>query len=237
IPFLAVLWVLAAWGATAATTQFGWLLNLPGPDDTTYTINLGPLAVISVGMLLAAFIDGYAFKVPNWVTLSLVMSGWYIGLLHDFGSFAIPGITPGLYGGFLSAFGLTVLGFALLFPALFIGGMGQGDVKMTMGFGSWLGAYFGFWLGASVLWWSFAVGVLIGGVFGVVIMLLRGRLDKNVSNAKEIMIDLQVLAMQGHEAARKRANARRPEWWRLPYGVPLCAGFLGYLWFIFFVNV
>ena len=26
-----------------------------------------------------------------------------------------------------------------------------------------------------------------------------------------------------------RANQRRPRWHRLPYGVPLCIGFLGYL--------
>ena len=37
----------------------------------------------------------------------------------------------------------TLIGWVLLFPALFIGGMGQGDVKMQMGFGSWIGATFG----------------------------------------------------------------------------------------------
>jgi len=30
-----------------------------------------------------------------------------------------------------------------------------------------------------------------------------------------------------------RANKRRPRWHRLPYGVPLCIGFLGYLVWIF----
>jgi prepilin peptidase CpaA len=186
-------------------------------------------------MLLAAFIDGYAFKVPNWCTLSLVVSGWYIGAIHDLGGTIVPGFHPAATGGVLAAIAGTMLGFALLFPALFIGGMGQGDVKMTMGFGSWICAYFGFGVGGWVLWWSFAIGVLVGGVFGLVMMALRRDFHKNISNTREIITDLQVLATQGPEAAAKRANARRKHWVRLPYGVPLCVGFLGYLWYLLFL--
>jgi prepilin peptidase CpaA len=229
IPFLAVLWAAAAWAASAAVAHFGWHLTV---DDQAF--NLGPLAVICGGMLLAAFIDGYAFKVPNWCTLSLVVSGWYIGLLHDLGGQSIPGV-PGGGGGLGAAVAGTALGFAFLFPALFIGGMGQGDVKMTMGFGSWVAAYFGLGTGAWVLWWSFAIGVLVGGVFGLVIMALRRQLHKNVSNFREIMTDLQVMVTAGPGKAAERANSRRKDWWRLPYGVPLCVGFIGYLWYSFFV--
>ncbi len=215
VPLIAVLWVAAAWAASAAVEAFGW--HVKG-------FNLGPLAVIGFGMLLAAFIDGYAFKVPNWCTLSLVVSGWYLGLLHDCGVGAIPGI-----GGFGAAFAGTVVGFVLLFPALFIGGMGQGDVKMTMGFGSWVAAYFGLAAGVEVLFWSFAVGVIVGGVFGLVIMVLRRQLHKNVRNFREIITDLQVMVTAGPGKAAERANSRRKDWWRLPYGVPLCVGFIGYL--------
>ena len=182
-------------------------------------------------MLLAAFIDGYAFKVPNWCTLSLVVSGWYLGILHDCGVMAIPGASPGVYGGFASALAGTVLGFVLLFPALAIGGMGQGDVKMTMGFGSWVAAYFGIGAGAEVLLYSFAIGVIVGGVFGLVIMALRRQFYKNMSNFREILRDLQVMVTAGPGKAAERANTRRKDWWRLPYGVPLCVGFIGYLAF------
>ena len=94
IPLIAVLWAAGAWVASAAVAQFGWYLTI---NETA--INLGPIAVICAGMLLAAFIDGYAFKVPNWCTLSLVVSGWYIGILHDLGVMAIPGLTAETYGG------------------------------------------------------------------------------------------------------------------------------------------
>src|SRR5262245_9921265 len=44
-----------------------------------------PVALLCLGMIVAAVIDGVKFKVPNWLTLPLVLSGWAIGLLHDFG--------------------------------------------------------------------------------------------------------------------------------------------------------
>lgn len=230
IPLIAVVWAAAAWAASAAVAATGLYLTI---NDVP--INLGPIAVICGGMLLAAFIDGYAFKVPNWCTLSLVVSGWYIGILHDLNVMTIPGLTGEVYGGLGASIAGTALGFVFLFPALFIRGMGQGDVKMTMGFGSWVCAYFGLKDGAWTLWWSFAVGVMVGGVFGLVIMVLRRQLHKNAANFREIVTDLQVLVTAGPAKAAERAEARKKDWWRLPYGVPLCVGFLGYLWYAFFL--
>ncbi|MCZ2343409.1 MAG: A24 family peptidase [Bacteroidales bacterium] len=234
IPAIALLWVLAAWGVCHLLQESNGLFVRHG-----HSVNLGMIVVIAFGMLLAAFIDGYAFKVPNWCTLSLVLSGWYIGILHDLGYYdLIPGLInppadPVFCGGFLAALAGTTVGFFLLFPALFVGGMGEGDVKMTMGFGSWLGAYFGTGLGIKILFWSFAVGVIVGGVFGVVIILIRNRIRASLANTRAIGEDLRIMATEGHEPGVRRANARRKEWIRLPYGVPLCVGFLGYLYFWF----
>lgn len=220
VPLIGLAWVALAWVA-----QLIWTAAAPG------TLNYGPMIVLAAGMILAAVIDGWAFKVPNWVTLSLVVSGWYVGLMHDFGLDFVPGFNPeaGMSGGIGGALVGTVLGFALLFPILFIQGMGQGDVKMQMGFGSWCGALFGMGVGASVVLWAFCVGVLVGGVFALVMMLLRGQFGKNKENFKAIFGDLQTLFTKGAKPAADRANSRRPNWVRLPYGVPLCVGFLGYL--------
>src|SRR5262245_46349181 len=74
MPLLALLWVVAAvvahqvWAAVSPTG-----------------LNAGPLVVVCAGMILAAFIDGWALKVPNWVTLPLILSGWMLGLSHDLG--------------------------------------------------------------------------------------------------------------------------------------------------------
>jgi prepilin peptidase CpaA len=62
-----------------------------------------------------------------------------------------------------------------------------------------------------------------------VMMALRRQFHKNVQNAKDILVDLQVMMTMGPKVAADRANSRRKDWVRLPYGVPLCVGLLGYL--------
>ncbi|MGL4420526.1 MAG: A24 family peptidase [Gemmataceae bacterium] len=224
VPLIAIAWALAGY-----LSHFAWAAVAPEG-----TPNFGPVAVLCFGMVLAAFIDGYAFKVPNWLTLSLVVSGWYLGLAHDLG------ITEAGFGGIGQALLGTFIGFIALFPALFIGGMGQGDVKMTMGFGSWCGAYFGAQYlcpngeivsATGMIWWSFCVGVIVGGIFGIVMMALRRQLHKNASNFGAIANDLKTMFTHGPKKAAEQANSRRADWVRLPYGVPLCVGFLGFLWY------
>ena len=213
IPFIAVGWILASflchhvWKAVA-------------PDSTNYA----PLLVVCFGMVLAAIIDGWAFKVPNWLTLSLVVSGWALGGLHDL---SVP--VDGGVGGIAAALLCTAVGFFLLFPLLAIVGMGQGDVKMLMGFGAWIGAYFGGKEAVLILVWAFCLGAVFGGVCGLVMMVARRKFKKNLSNFREIAVDLKVLATVGPSAAAARSSSRRPGWDRLPYGIPLCIGFLGYL--------
>lgn len=223
IPLIAVGWVVAS-------LVLWKLLGAVAPSASYY---VAPVIVVCVGMILAAVIDGWAFKVPNWLTLSLVMSGWYMGILHDFG---LAGAGTNV-GGIGSALLGTLIGWALLFPALFIGGMGQGDVKMQMGFGSWIGATFGIvnGEGGMIILCSFAVGVLVGGVFGIVMMAMRRQFHKNIQNTKDILVDLQVMMTMGPKRAAERANSRRKDWVRLPYGVPLCVGLLGYLGYRFFL--
>ena len=93
-----------------------------------------PLWFLSVAMVVAAVIDGWKLKVPNWLTFPLILSGWLLGLIHDFGW-----LTGS--GGIGASLAGTALGFALLLPVYAIGGMGAGDVKMQMGFGAWVGAF------------------------------------------------------------------------------------------------
>jgi len=223
VPLIAIVWTALAVAAYAA-----W--NALQPAEPTMP-NLGSIIVLCCGMVLAAVIDGWAFKVPNWLTLSLVMSGWYLGILHDCGV-----VADGGGGGLGSALLGTALGFALLFPMLFIQGMGQGDVKMQMGFGSWCGAFFGINAGSTVILWGFLIGAIIGGIFGLVIMGLRRQFYKNGENFRAILVDLQTLVTDGPSTAAARANSRRASWVRLPYGVPLCIGFLGYLWYDLFLK-
>ena len=127
---------------------------------TFFSLNHWPLWFISASMIVASVIDGWKLKVPNWLTFPLVLSGWALGLLHTCGLF-----TDWTGGGDVTAsLAGTALGFLLLFPVYSVGGMGAGDVKMQMGFGAWVGAFYGLWNGLFVVFWAFCLAVVIGGV-------------------------------------------------------------------------
>ena len=188
-----------------------------------FTLEYWPVHVICIGMIAAAVIDWWKFKVPNKLTFPLIITGWLLGLANNFG------LDAGA-GGIGSAVFGTFLGCALLIPVYAIGGMGAGDVKMTMGFGSWMGAFYGISTGADVIFWAFCVGVIVGGVIGLGMILARGQFRQNAQHLREILGDM--FKSSGIGEIADKANARRPRWHRLPYGVPLCIGFLGYLMYI-----
>ena len=182
-----------------------------------------PIVVICIGMPAAAVIDWWKFKVPNKLTFPLILTGWLLGLVNDFGLGAGEGgIGSALFG--------TFLGCALLIPVYAIGGMGAGDVKMTMGFGSWIGAFYGIEAGADIIFWAFCTGVIVGGVIGLGMILARGQFRQNAQNLRDILGDM--FKSSGISEIAEKAKSRRPRWHRLPYGVPLCIGFLGYLMYI-----
>src|SRR6266852_4698507 len=127
-----------------------------------FTVAKWPLLFLSAAMIVAAVIDAWKFKVPNWLTFPLVLSGWSLGLIHDLGLFAGTGA-----GGIAASLAGTVLGFALLLPVYAIGGMGAGDVKMQMGFGAWVGAFYGLWEGLKVVLYAFCAAGIIGGILAL----------------------------------------------------------------------
>jgi prepilin peptidase CpaA len=191
-----------------------------------------PLAFVCAAMIVAAVIDGWKLKVPNWLTFPLILSGWLLGLLHNFGvlteSTGVGGIGASLAG--------TFLGMALLFPVYAIGGMGAGDVKMQMGFGSWVGAFYGVDSAAEpsahpgALWIiliAFCAAVIVGGFIAAGMILVRGQFRRNLDNTRAILGDLVHAGGVGKVAAN--AKERKSRMHLLPYGIPLCIGFVGYL--------
>ena len=130
-------------------------------------------------MILAAVIDGIAFKVPNWLTLSMILAGWGIGALNSFGLTVGPGPIEAAFRGDFPAsggVGASLLGSlvvaGLLFPVFLIGGMGQGDVKMQTGFGAgqrqrYYGSHEGLW----TIVYAVCAGYIIGGILGLAMMV------------------------------------------------------------------
>ena len=115
-----------------------------------------PVWLLSVVLVVAAVIDGWKLKVPNWITFPLVVSGW----IYSTAYFGWEGLGWSLLG--------TVVGLALLLPAYAIGGMGAGDVKLLAGVGAWV------W--ATTTLYAFCVSAVVGGVIAVAMVLLATRL-------------------------------------------------------------
>jgi Flp pilus assembly protein protease CpaA len=94
------------------------------------TGNIVPAVVVSAAVIIGAVSDLRGFRLPNRLTLPLVLSG----LLWHLACGAADGLTR-------SACGLLIASLPLL-PAWAAGGMGAGDVKLMSGIGAWLGALF-----------------------------------------------------------------------------------------------
>jgi prepilin peptidase CpaA len=118
-----------------------------------------PLSVIgwaAAFLFLAVASDLRFHRIPNWLTLPALL----VALL------ASPWV--GATSGPLEAALGAALGFALLVGPYALGGMGAGDVKALMVLGAWLGPEATF--GAAI--WA----VIAGGVFGLMMLALRGEL-------------------------------------------------------------
>lgn len=188
----------------------------------SYILSHWPLTFICAAMIVAAVIDGWKLKVPNWLTLPLILSGWVLGLLHSFD------LLPSTGGGGIGAsIACTALGFALLLPVYSIGGMGGGDVKMQMGFGAWIGAFYGASEGLGIVFKAFCLAAIIGGVLALIMILARGQLRRNLTNTQSILRDL--FGSSGIGEVAEKAGQRKPTMHLLPYGIPLCLGFISYL--------
>ena len=193
----------------------------------TAFVNNWPVWAVTITLIVAAWIDGKQLKVPNWITFPMILCGWaycfYAGTQNGMGPWTALGYS--LLG--------TVVGLALLLPAYMIGGMGAGDVKMQMGFGAWIGAFYGLTAteghpGAlSVLFWAFCLAAVIGGVLALLMIAVRGQYRRNLDNTRAILTDL--VKANGIGQVADKAAERKPRMHLLPYGIPLCLGFVSYL--------
>ena len=167
----------------------------------------GVCIVISVVLVVAAVIDGYKLKVPNWITFPLVISGWIAsGLL-----FGWSGLGWSLVG--------TVVGLLLLLPAYAIGGMGAGDVKLMAGVGAWL------W--GMVTFYAFCVSALVGGVIAIAMVLSRRQWGHHQAQFTALLSEFFVV--RDPTKLSEMAAERKSTMMLLPYGIPIAIGTIAYL--------
>ena len=162
--------------------------------------------LVTLTLVVAAVIDGIKLKVPNWITLPMIASGWIFNLA--IGGWA--GLGWSLVG--------TAVGLALLLPAYAIGGMGAGDVKLLAGVGAWVQA--------EATFYAFCWSAIIGGVIAVAMVLARNGWRKHKDQF--LMIFTEVLTIGSPSELSAIAAERKSSMMLLPYGIPIAIGTIAY---------
>ena len=165
-----------------------------------------PVWLLSAVLIVAAVIDGWKLKVPNWITFPLVLGGWIYSTVY----FGWEGLGWSLMG--------TVVGLLLLLPAYAIGGMGAGDVKLLAGVGAWVGA--------SVTLYAFCVSAVVGGAIAIAMVLWRR--DWYHHLYQFWTITSEILEVRDPNALSTIAAGRKSAMLLLPYGIPIAIGSIAY---------
>jgi prepilin peptidase CpaA len=156
------------------------------------------------GILLASWIDYAQRRVPNWLNLALIVVGFVVQGMF----FGTAGLTVAFWG--------MMTGFGLLIVPWMMHGMGAGDVKLM--------AAIGVWMGAGLTFYSFALGVVFGGVTATIMILSTGRLRMACGNLGVIMAKCSNRATLFSEFGSAKSFGSTSQ--LLPYGVPLTGGTL-----------
>lgn len=165
-----------------------------------------PIWFLTAALVVAAAIDGWKLKVPNWLTYPLIVSGWvYSGL-----AFGWAGLGYSLLG--------TLVGLGMLLPLHAIGGMGAGDVKLLAGVGAWV------WTMTTA--YSFCFSAIIGGVIAVGMVLWKHGWQKHQSQFW--MILGEITTIRNPERLAAIAAERKKTMLLLPYGIPIAIGTILY---------
>ncbi len=162
--------------------------------------------LVTVTLVVAAVIDGWKLKVPNWLTFPMILAGW-----------AFNCYTGGWAGLGWSLLG-TAVGLGLLLPAYAIGGMGAGDVKLLAGVGAWVQA--------EATFYGFCWSAVIGGVIAVAMVLLRRGWQKH--KTQFLMIFTEIMTVGSPSELSSIAAERKSSMLLLPYGIPLAIGTIAY---------
>ena len=165
--------------------------------------------LVTIVLIVAAVIDGYELKVPNWITFPFILTGW----AYSTYAFGWEGLGWSVLG--------TVVGLGLLLPAYAIGGMGAGDVKLMAGIGAWM-----FCMHTV---YAFAATAVVGAVLAVGMVLCRRAWKRH--SAQFMVILNEIMVIRSPEQLSAIAAQRKPSMLLLPYGIPIAIGTIGYfLW-------
>src|SRR5688500_10001584 len=151
----------------------------------------------------AAVVDLRERRIPNWLTLGLLLSG----LAQTWAP------VPGPAGSFSQSLLGLLTGFGITFVLFGMGALGGGDVKLVAGVGAWLGP--------TPVLTVFAAAAVIGMVIVLTQAAMQGRTRRLLRNSAVVAISLahanEIGLDRALETGQSCASVDRP----LPYAVPV----------------
>jgi prepilin peptidase CpaA len=162
------------------------------PTATIFELFLVPLAVLII------YHDVRYRRIPNAFVLATLISGLTL-------NFALGGLS-----GALTSLGGCVFAFILMFILHVFGAMGAGDVKLFAAVGSVIGA--------QLVFPTFLVVVLTGGVLALVSILRSGVFRTTMHRVLQILVGL----LPGWQMPKFSVPADRRL--TIPYGVAITVG-------------
>ncbi len=178
-----------------------------------------PLVPGAAGLLLAIVFTAAVYdirfrRIPNWLTLTGILLGFALNILVVYYERPLQGVK-------YSAIGM-VCAFAVYFIFYLIHAMGAGDVKLMAAVGTIVANPWN-WFGI------FIATALIGGIFALVLLLARRRLQKTAWNVAFLLNEI------GHGRApymaREELDVKSPKSVKLPHGFTIAVGCLAFVIF------
>lgn len=176
-----------------------------------------PFYLVSITMIVAAWIDGKELRVPNSITFPMILTGWIYCTIVGAQTGGVTGAFTGLGWSLLG----TVVGLLTLLPLYAVGGMGAGDVKLMAGVGAWLGS--------TITWWCFVNTALLGAFMSVVMVYRQKSFEKHSVNFLVILNEW--FSVKNPEKLAELATERKPNMLLLPYGIPMTIGSIAYFFY------
>ncbi|MGA2712191.1 MAG: A24 family peptidase [Bryobacteraceae bacterium] len=163
--------------------------------------------LLGILVAIAAIFDIRFRRIPNWLVLAGIICGFTWNVYSS-----------GWSGLGRAAAGLG-LGFVLYFPLYLIRARGAGDVKLLAAVGAITGPGNCFWIFLST--------AILGGIIALLLLMVRGRVQKTLFNVAWIIQDL--LHFRAPYRRSEELDVTTTKGLRLPHGAMIAVGTIAFL--------
>jgi prepilin peptidase CpaA len=154
---------------------------------------------ITIVLLTVAIIDLFTRRIPNYITLPFIATGFLVSFYQH----SYSGIVNSLLG--------FIIAFLLFFLFYIFGTLGAGDVKLMMAIGAWLGY--------SQLIYTSVWIMVVGGFISLLTLMIKVHPSYPFKIIHDFFIAFYVKDLRGYFKRLKENSVSS-----IPYGVAILLG-------------